>query len=875
MKRLKRALAFLLCMIMAVSAMCFVTPVGAAATDPQMVFTDENVDSYVGKNIVDLNCEVKFGENDVEKVYGGVQCVDYAVSRAREKLKIKRSWLYSGNGRDMVDCAESSNGDILCSYETGKLYRVSVYKNDGGKNIKANSWVCFESPSAPQYGHVVFVEYVKTASDGVKYVYYTEGGSYMFKNGTAGNLEKVTMEKFLSGYVNSWTSTYRGTVSFELVETIEPTAEVTSDNTKYAYYSGCFNWKSAKNLCEKFGGHLATITSAEEQGIVAGLASKAGKALWIGATRDASYKESEYYWITGESFEYRNWKEREPTKEYRGAAENCVAIYASGKWNDVADSSRTPKGFICEWDTETVDGVFATDSSELNGEFYLIPAVNGKKAIDIYAQKKEAQAIAHLWDFHGGDSQKFRVTHVGDYIVLTNVNSNKSLDVKWGSRDSGAQVWQWGTHNGNSQKWLPTYCGDGTFELKSALGNYLDANGGNSDNGTKIQVWTGNGTAAQKWKFRYVNAPCSHSYSYGNDSAHPHNRYKTCTKCGEKSYTGETGYDSSCSTCNPVHIHSWVTGTEKAHPHRNYKYCDECGEKTYTDDGNYRSSCDECNPDTECVHNWNYYNKSSHPHKEYRECSKCGEVQYTGNTGYESSCSKCNVCNHSWNYYNESAHPHKEYKECSKCGETKYTGATGSVDSCGKCHPVTDSEMTRPCEHNWKYYTESSHPHEEYKKCTSCGEKVYTGATEYKSNCSICNPPDERDWRDWSEWSTSYVESSETRQVQTKTQYVYYHYLLTYDDNNVGTYPINMATANYNFRNFVNAHVKAESYHEFMFDSPMTVRSGGVQYTVNGSVKGFDRYDNVCTQDHGNFNGNLNGLFYKGTVTVYRYRDFK
>ena len=36
MKRLKRALAFLLCMIMAVSAMCFVTPVGALDIDERL-----------------------------------------------------------------------------------------------------------------------------------------------------------------------------------------------------------------------------------------------------------------------------------------------------------------------------------------------------------------------------------------------------------------------------------------------------------------------------------------------------------------------------------------------------------------------------------------------------------------------------------------------------------------------------------------------------------------------------------------------------------------------------------------------------------------------------------------------------------------------
>ncbi len=831
-------------MIMAVSSMCFVTPVGAAWNENYEYSED------VGERIARI-AYAQFGKSGTELGYSVPWCAYFV-------------W----------DCAKRAG--VLESEEfryTGLAYSWYFFGNDHYKEYRIE-------PEEAKNGDLVFL-----GNDQGHVGIYYNGTVIDGNNGTDNNSANNHVNQNSCSKLNSIfgkAEYYRPHyITYETMTNSEYSSTLTDNNTGhvYAYYLYQTTWSQAKQKCESFGGHLATITSAEEQGIVAGLASKAGKALWIGATRDSSNTYSDFGWITGESFGYTNWNSNEPSRIWKGVQENCVAIYASGKWNDLADNSGTPKGFICEWDDGNTSGdnaVYATSVSDLNGEFYIIPSYNTGKAIDIYAQKKEAQAIAHLWDFHGGDSQKFKVTHVGDYIVLTNVNSNKSLDVKWGSRDSGAQVWQWGTHNGNSQKWLPTYCGDGTFELKSALGNYLDANGGNSDNGTKILVWTGNGTAAQKWKFRYVNAPCSHSYSYGNDSAHPHNRYKTCTKCGEKSYTGETGYDSSCSTCNPVHIHSWVTGTEKAHPHRNYKYCDECGEKTYTDDGNYRSSCDECNPDTECVHNWNYYNKSSHPHKEYRECSKCGEVEYTGNTGYESSCSKCNVCNHSWNYYNESAHPHKEYKECSKCGETKYTGATGSVDSCGKCHPVTDSEMTRPCEHNWKYYTESSHPHKEYKMCTSCGDEVYTGATEYKSNCSICNPPDERYWRDWSEWSTSYVESSETRQVQTKTQYVYCHYLLTYDDNNVGTYPMNMATANYNFRNFVNAHVKAESYHEYYSDSPLSaITTNRYTWIENGQRQIVDKYPNMCTQDSGNFGGNANNLYYKGTRTLYRYRDFK
>lgn len=190
----------------------------------------------------------------------------------------------------------------------------------------------------------------------------------------------------------------------------------------------------------------------------------------------------------------------------------------------------------------------------------------------------------------------------------------------------------------------------------------------------------------------------------------------------------------------------------------------------------------------------------------------------------------------------------------------------GTYDSsCAKCNPS--------CNHAWTTGNDSAHPHNEYRVCTKCGESSYTGKTGYNGSCSTCTYKPE--WGAWSEWSTTPVSASSTRQVETKTQYVYYHYQLTYDDNNIGTYPINMETANYNFRNFVNAHVKAEAYHEYYSDSQLPLCSGRLIYYVNGQNKVWDKYSNYCTNDVGPFSDNANYLYYKGTQTCYRYRDYK
>lgn len=84
-----------------------------------------------------------------------------------------------------------------------------------------------------------------------------------------------------------------------------------------------------------------------------------------------------------------------------------------------------------------------------------------------------------------------------------------------------------------------------------------------------------------------------------------------------------------------------------------------------------------------------------------------------------------------------------------------------------------------------------------------------------------------------------------------------------------------MATANENFKNLANAHVKAEAYHEYYSDSPLTLCSGRLVYLVNGKSVVWDKYVNKCSEDTGSYDGNANFLYYKGTRTLYRYRDYK
>ena len=117
------------------------------------------------------------------------------------------------------------------------------------------------------------------------------------------------------------------------------------------------SWTDASDYCESKGGHLATITSEEEQEAVYGLVKDKGakNVYWIGASSSSG---TDFKWVTGESWGYTNWGSGEPNNPV-GGNENYVQMYRdSGKWNDGENNgdpnldywSLKNTGFICEWE---------------------------------------------------------------------------------------------------------------------------------------------------------------------------------------------------------------------------------------------------------------------------------------------------------------------------------------------------------------------------------------------------------------------------------------------------------------------------------------------------------------------------------------------
>ncbi|MDO5603177.1 MAG: protein kinase, partial [Oscillospiraceae bacterium] len=111
----------------------------------------------------------------------------------------------------------------------------------------------------------------------------------------------------------------------------------------YQVIGGTYTWQEARQYCERQGGHLAAITSEEEQKKVEQLLRDYENenetplyAVWLGGSRA---ENGEFQWSTGEFFEtYEKWADGEPNNE--GGVEQYLIMYnvdpqnARWFWND-------------------------------------------------------------------------------------------------------------------------------------------------------------------------------------------------------------------------------------------------------------------------------------------------------------------------------------------------------------------------------------------------------------------------------------------------------------------------------------------------------------------------------------------------------------
>ena len=90
-------------------------------------------------------------------------------------------------------------------------------------------------------------------------------------------------------------------------------------------------WTDASVMAQSYGGHLATITSQEEQDFLGNYGG------WIGLTDENV--EGQWEWVTGEPVNYTNWIDGEPNDA--GNGEDYVERFEYG-WNDHEETHMMP-----------------------------------------------------------------------------------------------------------------------------------------------------------------------------------------------------------------------------------------------------------------------------------------------------------------------------------------------------------------------------------------------------------------------------------------------------------------------------------------------------------------------------------------------------
>lgn len=122
----------------------------------------------------------------------------------------------------------------------------------------------------------------------------------------------------------------------------------------YRIFKGVHTWVEAKFFCELLGGHLATITSNEENEFVYWfMRDNDFLTAYFGLSDEE--RVGNWIWVTGEPVEYTNWHLGEPSRSGKERYGMYFYKHTKGTWNDshfyeTYEWGEPGCSFICEWD---------------------------------------------------------------------------------------------------------------------------------------------------------------------------------------------------------------------------------------------------------------------------------------------------------------------------------------------------------------------------------------------------------------------------------------------------------------------------------------------------------------------------------------------
>ena len=257
---------------------------------------------------------------------------------------------------------------------------------------------------------------------------------------------KLNLEKWQKYYIKI--EGYHGTGNYTF--TVKAPTKLTYKGHNYFVYesvnTGVTDWASAVAYCKKQGGHIASITSPEEDKAVYEYVKSQGyEDAYFGLSDEAA--EGTWKWATRQPVVYKNWADGEPNSE--NDHEDYAMYYhkfSDGKWNDGDfNYNGTDEGemcFICEWDNGISEYSTPKPVSKFTVSGLKYKVVNQKKAtVSCVGYDKNMKATLTIPSKVKYNGKSYSVVSIGKNAFKSNYKLKK-LTVSKGVVTIGANAFR-------------------------------------------------------------------------------------------------------------------------------------------------------------------------------------------------------------------------------------------------------------------------------------------------------------------------------------------------------------------------------------------------------------------------------------------------